>query len=186
MVLPIDGYRSATEFMEALQGSEGDTHWLMKKAEHWHGGIHIYDSFAANAVFKPGSHGLKCMTDGQVVAWRLNDNYQTAQFKKKMLKFSTTFVLIKSTCSPDKDKPDNSLDFYTLWMQIAPLSEYGVTDTPTATVTARALKIRQDNTFSGWMRNGMSQGISVPRNALHCITMKLHGTRILHYRAVQS
>ncbi|EMO5717049.1 glycoside hydrolase family 73 protein [Enterobacter bugandensis] len=166
MVLPVDGYRSATEFMEALQGSEGDTHWLMKKAEHWHGGIHIYDSFAANAVFKPDSHGLKCMADGQVVAWRLNDDYQTAPFKKKMLKFSTTFVLIKSTCTPDKDKPDNSLDFYTLWMQIAPLSEYGVTDTPTATVTASALKIRQDNTFSGWMRNGMSQGINVPRDAL--------------------
>ena len=166
MVLPVDGYRSATEFMEALQGSEGDTHWLMKKAEHWHGGIHIYDSFAANAVFKPDSHGLKCMADGQVVAWRLNDDYQTAPFKKKMLKFSTTFVLIKSTCTPDKDKPNNALDFYTLWMQIAPLSEYGVTDTPTATVTASALKIRQDNTFSGWMRNGMSQGINVPRDAL--------------------
>lgn len=167
MVLPVDGYRSATEFMEAIQGSEGDTHWLMKKAEHWHGGIHLYDSFAANAVFKPGSHGLKCMTDGQVVAWRLNDNYQTAPFKKKMLKFSSTFVLFKSTCTPDKDKPDNSLDFYTLWMQIAPLSEYGITDKPTATVTASALKIRQDNTFSGWMRNGMSQGINVPRDALH-------------------
>ncbi|MBE3514437.1 EF-hand domain-containing protein, partial [Enterobacter cloacae complex sp. I2] len=167
MVLPVNGYSSATGFMEALEGTEGDTHWLMKKAEHWHGGIHLYDSFAANAVFKPGSHGLKCMTDGQVVAWRLNDNYQTAPFKKKMLKFSTTFVLIKSTCTPDKDKPDNSLDFYTLWMQIAPLSEYGVTDTPTATVTASALKIRQDNTFSGWMRNGMSQGINVPRDALH-------------------
>ncbi|HBC7434094.1 glucosaminidase domain-containing protein [Enterobacter bugandensis] len=166
MVLPVDGYRSATEFMEALQGSEGDTHWLMKKAEHWHGGIHIYDSFAANAVFKPDSHGLKCMADGQVVAWRLNDDYQTAPFKKKMLKFSTTFVLIKSTCTPDKDNPNNALDFYTLWMQIAPLSEYGVTDTPTATVTASALKIRQDNTFSGWMRNGMSQGINVPRDAL--------------------
>lgn len=166
MVLPVDGYRSATEFMEALQGSEGDTHWLMKKAEHWHGGIHIYDSFAANAVFKPDSHGLKCMADGQVVAWRLNDDYQTAPFKKKMLKFSTTFVLIKSTCTPDKDKPNNALDFYTLWMQIAPLSEYGITDTPKATVTASALKIRQDNTFSGWMRNGMSQGINVPRDAL--------------------
>ncbi|MBM7014358.1 glycoside hydrolase family 73 protein [Enterobacter cloacae] len=167
MVLPVNGYSSATGFMEALEGTEGDTHWLMKKAEHWHGGIHLYDSFAANAVFKPGSHGLKCMTDGQVVAWRLNDNYQTAPFKKKILKFSTTFVLIKSTCTPDKDRPDNSLDFYTLWMQIAPLSEYGVTDTPTATVTASALKIRQDNTFSGWMRNGMSQGINVPRDALH-------------------
>lgn len=167
MVLPVNGYSSATGFMEALEGTEGDTHWLMKKAEHWHGGIHLYDSFAANAVFKPGSHGLKCMTDGQVVAWRLNDDYQTAPFKKKILKFSTTFVLIKSTCTPDKDRPDNSLDFYTLWMQIAPLSEYGVTDTPTATVTASALKIRQDNTFSGWMRNGMSQGINVPRDALH-------------------
>lgn len=167
MVLPVDGYRSATEFMEALQGSEGDTFWLMKKAELWHGGIHLCESFADNTVFKPGSHGLKCMTDGQVVAWRLNDNYQTAPFKKKMLKFSTTFVLIKSTCTPDKDKPDNALDFYTLWMQIAPLSEYGITDTPEATVTASALKIRQDNTFSGWMRNGMPRGINVPRDALH-------------------
>lgn len=167
MVLPVDGYRSATEFMEALQGSEGDTFWLMKKVELWHGGIHLCESFADNTVFKPGSHGLKCMTDGQVVAWRLNDNYQTAPFKKKMLKFSTTFVLIKSTCTPDKDKPDNALDFYTLWMQIAPLSEYGITDTPEATVTASALKIRQDNTFSGWMRNGMPRGINVPRDALH-------------------
>lgn len=167
MVLPVDGYRSAMEFMEAIQGSEGDTHWLMKKAEHWHGGIHLYDSFAGNAVFKPDSHGLKCMTDGQVVAWRLNDDYLTVPFQKKMLKFSSTFVLIKSSCIPDKDAPGNALDFYTLWMQIAPLSEYGITDTPTATVTASALKIRQDNTFSGWMRNGISQGVNVPRDALH-------------------
>ena len=167
VVLPVDGYRSATEFMAAMQGSEGDTHWLMKKAEHWHGGIHLYNSFASNAVFKPDSHGLKCMTDGQVVAWRLNDNYQTAWFKKKMLKFSSTFVLIKSTCTPDEDKPNNALDFYPLWMQIAPLSEYGITDTPTATVTASALKIRQDTAFSDWMRNGISQGINVPRDAFH-------------------
>lgn len=30
MVLPVEGYRSAMEFMAAMQGSEGDTHWLMK------------------------------------------------------------------------------------------------------------------------------------------------------------
>ena len=166
MVLPIDGYRSATEFMEAMQGSEGDTHWLMKQAEHWHGGIHLCDGFAGNAVFKPDSHGLKCMTDGQVVAWRLNDDYQTAAYGKKTLKFSSTFVLIKSTCTPDKEKPDNALDFYTLWMQIAPLSEYGITDTPTATVTASALKIRKDNTSPGWIRSGLREGVNVPRDAL--------------------
>lgn len=166
MVLPVDGYRSATEFMAAMQGSEGDTHWLMKQAEHWHGGIHLCDGFAGNAVFKPGSHGLKCMTDGQVVAWRLNDDYQTAAFGKKMLKFSSTFVLIKSTCTPDKDKPDHALEFHTLWMQIAPLSEYGMTDTPTATVTASTLKIRQDNTLPGWIRGGLREGINVPYDAL--------------------
>jgi len=137
----------------------------MKPAEHWHGGIHFYENFAGNAIFKPGNHGLKCMTDGHVVAWRLNDHYQTAPFGKKAPKFSSTFVLIKSTCTPDKDKPDNALDFYTLWMQIAPLSEYGITDTPTATVSASALKIRQDNTFSGWMRNGITEGINIPQNS---------------------
>lgn len=166
MVLPVDGYRSATEFMAAMQGSEGDTHWLMKQAEHWHGGIHLCEGFAGNAVFKPDSHGLQCMTDGQVVAWRLNDDYQTAVFGKNMLKFSSTFALIKSTCTPDKDKTDNTLDFYTLWMQIAPLSEYGITDTPTATVTASALKIRQDNTSYGWIRSGLTEAGSVPRDAL--------------------
>lgn len=166
MVLPVDGYRSATEFMAATQGSEGDAHWLMKQAEHWHGGIHLCEDFADNAVFKPGGHGLKCMTDGQVVAWRLNDDYQTAACGKKTLKLSSTFVLIKSTCTPDKDKPDNALDFYTLWMQIAPLSEYGITDTPTATVTASALKIRQDNTSPGWIRSGLREGVNIPRDAL--------------------
>ncbi|USR59166.1 glycoside hydrolase family 104 protein [Lelliottia amnigena] len=165
MVLPIDGYRSASEFMAAMQGSKGDSYWLMKPAEHWHGGIHFYENFAGNAIFKPGNHDLKCMTDGHVVAWRLNDDYQTAPFGKKAPKFSSTFVLIKSTCTPDKDKPDNALDFYTLWMQIAPLSEYGITDTPTATVSASALKIRQDNTFSGWMRNGITEGINIPQNS---------------------
>ncbi|MCW1877696.1 glucosaminidase domain-containing protein [Erwinia sp. INIA-01] len=166
MVLPIDGYRSAKEFMEAMQGSEGDTHWLMKQAEHWHGGIHLCDGFASNTVFKTDSHGLKCMTDGQVVAWRLNDDYQTVTYGKKTLKFSSTFVLIKSTCTPDKDKPDNALDFFTLWMQIAPMSEYGITDTPTATVTASTLKIRQDNTSPGWIRSGLREGVNVPRDAL--------------------
>lgn len=55
MVLPVDGYHSAAEFMAAMQGSRGDTHWLMKQAEHWHGGIHLYDGFAGNAVLNPAA-----------------------------------------------------------------------------------------------------------------------------------
>ncbi|MGK7245300.1 hypothetical protein ACSPAH_06475 [Buttiauxella agrestis] len=149
MVLPVDGYRSATDFMEAMQGTASDAYWLLKPGEFWHGGVHLYENFASNAVYRPESHGLKCMTDGHAVAWRLNDNYQTATYDNNLLKFSSTFVLIKSTGVPDEDKSANALEFYTLWMQIAPLSEYG-TDTPTATVTASSLKVRQDNPAQGW------------------------------------
>lgn len=166
MVLPVDGYRSATEFMAAMEGTEGGSHWLMKQEEHWHGGIHLCEDVAGKAVYKPGGQGLKCMTDGHVVAWRLNDTYQTAAFGKKTLKFSSTFVLIRSTCTPDKEQPDNALDFYTLWMQTAPLSEYGVTDAPSVTVTASSLKIRQDSTLPCWKRDGLKEGVSVPRDAL--------------------
>lgn len=173
MVLPVDGYRSAADFMAAIQGSKGDTYWLMKPAQHWHGGIHLYGSFASNAIYKPDCHGLKCMTDGQVVAWRLNDDYQTAAFGEKTLKFSSTFVLIKSTCTPDKDKTDNSLDFYTLWMQIAPLSEYNMSDNPIAVVTASALKVRQDHTFSGWKRCGLAEGEKVSPEDLHYFEVPL-------------
>lgn len=165
MVLPVDGYRSATDFMEAMQGTASDAYWLLKPGEFWHGGVHLYENFASNAVYRPESHGLKCMTDGHAVAWRLNDNYQTATYDNNLLKFSSTFVLIKSTCVPDEDKSANALEFYTLWMQIAPLSEYG-TDTPTATVTASSLKVRQDNPAQGWVRTGLPVG-NVP-NASHC------------------
>lgn len=165
MVLPVDGYRSATDFMEAMQGTASDAYWLLKPGEFWHGGVHLYENFASNAVYRPESHGLKCMTDGHAVAWRLNDNYQTATYDNNLLKFSSTFVLIKSTCVPDEDKSANALEFYTLWMQIAPLSEYG-TDTPTATVTASSLKVRQDNPAQGWGRTGLSVG-NVP-DASHC------------------
>ena len=157
MVLPIDEYRSVTDFMEAIQGTQGDTYWLLKPGEYWHGGIHLYDGFAGNAVYREGCHGLKCMTDGHVVAWRLNDDYQTAQYGDKLLKFSSTFALIKSTCIPDMNKSENALDFYTLWMQIAPLSEYGA-EIPTATVTASSLKVRQDNPVEGWVRTGLPDG----------------------------
>ncbi|WP_237932809.1 hypothetical protein, partial [Buttiauxella sp. S19-1] len=157
MVLPVDGYRSARELMEAMQGTQGDTYWLLKPGEYWHGGIHFYDGFADNAVYNPESHGLKCMTDGQVVAWRLNDAYQTAKYGTESLKFSSTFVLVKSTCIPDNNKPENALEFYTLWMQIAPLSEYGA-ESPTATVTASSLKVREDNPAEGWVRAGLPDG----------------------------
>lgn len=157
MVLPLEGYRSASDFMEGLQGTQGDMFWLYKQQGHWHGGIHFFDSFAANAVWQTGSQtGLKSMTDGKVVAWRLNDAYPTIDYKNRPHKFSSTFLLIKSTCTPDTSKPDHALDFYTLWMQIAPLEEYKEDGLQKATVTASHLNIREDNPLEGWVRTGLT------------------------------
>lgn len=148
-VLPVEGYASASELMEALQGTSGDSYWLAKAEGHWHGGIHLKDSIS-------GASGFRSMTDGHIVAYRLNDDYQNAPSGRKMVKFTSTFVLIKSTCTPDAAKPANALDFYTLWMQLAPLSKYGV-DKP-ARVAASSLKVRQDSTESGWVRGGIPAG----------------------------
>lgn len=160
MVLPVDGYRSAAEFMQGLQGTQGDMFWLYKQQGHWHGGIHFFDSFAASAVWQTGSQtGLKSMTDGKIVAWRLNDVYPTIDYKNRPHKFSSTFLLIKSTCTPDTSKPEHALDFYTLWMQIAPLEEYKEDGPQTATVTASSLNIREDNPQEGWVRAGLTDAL---------------------------
>ncbi|MGY2911569.1 hypothetical protein [Ewingella americana] len=150
--LPVEGYASAHALMQAMQGTNGDTYWLAKAEGHWHGGIHLKDRIS-------GTSGFRSMTDGHIVAYRLNDDYLSAPGGPKMLKFTSTFILIKSTCTPDADKPANALDFYTLWMQLSPLSKYGG-DKP-ALVTASSLKVRQDRAESRWARGGIAAGHSV-------------------------
>ncbi|MHA7846364.1 hypothetical protein [Serratia sp. D1N4] len=172
MVLPVEGYSSASELMSALQGGLGDAFWLFKSQGHWHGGIHLNDRFYAGGVYDPSGQrrsGLNVMTDGQIVAYRLNDDYLTAAYKlthlPKAFRFTSTFVLIKSTCTPDTEKPDNALDFYTLWIQLAPLAAYGLEANTTAKVVASSLKVRQDNPATGWVRSGLPQGATVPTSA---------------------
>ncbi|MFC0225025.1 pesticin C-terminus-like muramidase [Serratia aquatilis] len=169
MVLPIEGYSSAGELMSALQGSQGDAFWLFKQQGHWHGGIHLNDRFYAGGVYDPSGQrrsGLHAMTDGRIVAYRLNDDYVTAAYNlahlPKAFRFTSTFVLIKSTCTPDAEKPDNALDFYTLWVQLAPLAAYGLEANLTAKVVASSLKVRQDNSAAGWVRSGFPQGVVTP------------------------
>ncbi|MDY1001141.1 hypothetical protein SOM24_22000, partial [Pantoea agglomerans] len=45
-------------------------------------------------------------------------------YMNKPLQYSSTFVLVKSTCTPDPEKKANSLDFYTLYIGLAPLSAF--------------------------------------------------------------
>ncbi|CCP05896.1 hypothetical protein BN440_0845 [Erwinia amylovora MR1] len=94
----------------------------------WHGGIHITQKSAPGSVLTAETMGsavpLQCMADGEVVAWRLNQDYQKSTFLGHSIQYTTTFVLVKSHCQPDLNNDQTRLDFYSLYMGLAPLSAF--------------------------------------------------------------
>lgn len=122
-----ENYATLDEMM-ALLGREPHGSWLAGTNNMWHGGIHISEISAPGSVLKPNmtetAVPLQCMADGEVVAWRLNKDYQRSTYLDQPVQYTTTFVLVKSTCLPDKGKEQTQLDFYSLHMGLAPLSAF--------------------------------------------------------------
>ncbi|VDY63736.1 hypothetical protein [Shimwellia blattae] len=102
--------------------------WLAGTNNMWHGGIHITRKSAPGSVLTNETADtavpLQFMAGGEVVAWRINRDYLTGKYINNPLQYSGTFVLVKSTCTPDPGKKDNSLDFYALYIGLAPLSAF--------------------------------------------------------------
>lgn len=120
-------YATLDEMMQPLcQEPHGS--WLAGTNNMWHGGIHITRKSAPDSVLTNETADtavpLQFMAGGEVVAWRVNQDYLTSTYMNKPLQYSSTFVLVKSTCTPDPEKKANSLDFYTLYIGLAPLSAF--------------------------------------------------------------
>ncbi|WP_337036101.1 hypothetical protein [Pantoea agglomerans] len=120
-------YATLDEMMQPLcQEPHGS--WLAGTNNMWHGGIHITSKSAPGSVLTNETADtavpLQFMAGGEVVAWRVNKDYLTSTYMNKPLQYSSTFVLVKSTCTPDPEKKANSLDFYTLYIGLAPLSAF--------------------------------------------------------------
>ncbi|MEN4566045.1 glycoside hydrolase family 19 protein [Pantoea agglomerans] len=120
-------YATLDEMMQPLcQEPHGS--WLAGTNNMWHGGIHITSKSAPGSVLTSETADtavpLQFMAGGEVVAWRVNQDYLTSTYMNKPLQYSSTFVLVKSTCTPDPEKKANSLDFYTLYIGLAPLSAF--------------------------------------------------------------
>ncbi|HFZ8855349.1 TPA: glycoside hydrolase family 19 protein [Salmonella enterica subsp. houtenae serovar 1,40:z4,z23:-] len=64
------------------------------------------------------------MADGTIAAYRINNDYLTAPWKGQELRYSSTFVLVKSQCQPDPQKEKSWLEFYSLYMHLAPVKDY--------------------------------------------------------------
>lgn len=154
-------FRSLDEVMRLIDGEAHGT-WLLGANGLWHGGIHISDISNPFSALKPdavntgGPVPLQFMADGTIVAYRLNNDYLTAPYGGQQLRYSSSFVLVKSQCKPDLQKEESWLEFYCLYMHLAPVSDYPAS--PCYKVRAGHSGIRLCQYISG--QNGMPEGES--------------------------
>lgn len=147
-------YTSVDDIMTQVLG-EPHGGWLAGSNLLWHGGLHISTVTAPDSVLTAETVDtavpLQFMAAGEVVAWRLSKDYLTSQYNGKTLQYSTTFVLVKSVCQPDLKNDKTWLEFYTLYMGLAPLSEFPKTACWSVTDKGDGLRKRQ---YSGAEKEG--------------------------------
>lgn len=98
----------------------------------WHGGIH----FDEDTLLVKDLTEVRCIADGEVVAYRIDDSYPTSDYSgTPAAQFSTGFVLIKhilkppapttpSPSSPGATASGPSLTFYSLYMHLLDWKTY--------------------------------------------------------------
>lgn len=122
-------FHSLDDVMRLIDGEAHGT-WLLGANGLWHGGIHISDISNPFSALNPDAINtgepvpLQFMADGTIVAYRLNNEYLTAPYCGQQLRYSSSFVLVKSQCQPDPKKEKSWLEFYSLYMHLAPVSDY--------------------------------------------------------------
>ncbi|MBZ9578966.1 glycoside hydrolase family 108 protein [Klebsiella quasivariicola] len=131
-------FSSAEELLSML-GGESSGLYLVGSQGMWHGGIHITDatipwcalstdSEAENEYCRElykGEQFIRCMADGEIVAWRVCKDYESAAIEwcGEKLFLSTSFVLVKHYIQPG-DTEESGLTFFTLYMNLAPYGAY--------------------------------------------------------------
>jgi len=130
---------SSVEELLSMVGGESSGLYLVGSQGMWHGGIHITDttipwcalstdSEAENEYCRElykGEQFIRCMADGEIVAWRVSKDYESAaiEWRGEKLFLSTSFVLVKHYIQPG-DTEESGLTFFTLYMNLAPYAAY--------------------------------------------------------------
>lgn len=103
----------------------------------WHGGIHIthattpWCALSGKAASEKtdfplaykGERAVRCMVDGDVVAYRICKDYMQIKWSGGPLHCSGSFVLVRHYIQPGESEK-SGLHFYTLYMHLAPYSAY--------------------------------------------------------------
>ncbi|HGL6421663.1 TPA: hypothetical protein ACKF0Y_000517 [Klebsiella quasipneumoniae] len=144
IVWPIPSNNRGCEFNNQEEilshvGGESTGQYMIGRSGMWHGGIHItaattpwcalsgkspLEALDFPVPFK-GEQAVRCMADGEVVAYRVCKDYLTIAWESGPLSFSGSFVLVKHFIQPG-EKESSGLHFYTLYMHLAPYSAYSV------------------------------------------------------------
>ena len=138
-------YDSVDEMMSLIRREPHGT-WLAGTNMLWHGGIHLSEVSAPGSVMTGNADAavpLQCMAEGDVVAWRLNRDYLTSEYNKQTLQYSSTFVLVKSVCKPDPDTESSWLEFYSLYIGLAPLCDFPALTVYQVTEKGDGIRTRQ-------------------------------------------
>jgi hypothetical protein len=132
-------FSSAKDLLSKL-GGESSGQYLVGSQGMWHGGIHITDAtipwcalstdseaektYYNNAPYK-GEQFIRCMADGEIVAFRVCKDYESEaiEWRDEKLQLSTSFVLVKHYVQPGENAT-SGLTFYTLYMNLAPFAAY--------------------------------------------------------------
>ncbi|QLR43379.1 hypothetical protein HV346_12125 [Enterobacter sp. RHBSTW-00994] len=144
IVWPISSNSRGSEFKNQEEilshvGGESTGQYMIGRSGMWHGGIHITEAttpWCALSGRSPlealdfpvpfkGEQAVRCMADGEVVAYRVCKDYLTLAWESGPLSFSGSFVLVKHFIQPG-EKESSGLHFYTLYMHLAPYSAYNV------------------------------------------------------------
>lgn len=116
------------QYYEALAKAK-DGYYPLGANGLWHGGVHFDDSTGLVTDLTE----VRCIADGEVVAYRIDETYPASDYATTQAIYSTGFVLIKHRLEipspPAAVAPGPSLTFYSLYMHL--LDWAGYTSNPT-------------------------------------------------------
>ncbi|NUY30759.1 chitinase [Paraburkholderia sp. JPY303] len=91
----------------------------------WHGGIHVTEAGAGASLDLKG--GVRCIADGEVVAWRVDRIYPVSEIPAQngqpaiSAPYSTGFALVRHSMEFPKDR---KLTFYSLYAHLQDFADY--------------------------------------------------------------
>lgn len=190
-------FSNLDDILTHIQG-ESTGHYLFGSNAMWHGGIHITDETTPwcalsgkspqEAIDYPapykGEQQVRCMVDGEVVAYRVNRDYQTLEWESGELAYSASFVLLRHKVQPGQTAA-STLTFYTAYIHLAPWSAYPDESDVYKVADGQHLRAYIDNSLQ-WVAATLPPGTRVSWNiADPAAHMTANGRQYAHVSLVE-